>query len=126
MNERTITYSGTLEPLVRQALAERIRNDIANIGSIYGTVGAALWEEPVESLVGRILASVESTLKKLMPCPFCGSEDIMTTCCYGPEWNAMCRKCCSSTAWEQTEVQAIAAWNRRAPAAEKCPASGGQ
>ena len=46
---------------VRQSLANRIRKDIATIGSIYHTVGAALWEEPVERLVCHILASVEAT-----------------------------------------------------------------
>jgi len=56
-----------LNAVVRQALAERIRKDIANIGSIYGTVGAALWDEPVERLVGRILASVEATLPNMTP-----------------------------------------------------------
>lgn len=59
---RKATGKANLDPLVRQALAERIRKDIANIGCIYGTVGAALWEEPEERLVGRILVSVEVTL----------------------------------------------------------------
>lgn len=57
-----------LDAVVRQALADRIRKDIANIGCIYGTVGAALWEEPVERLVGRILASVEATLPNAELC----------------------------------------------------------
>ena len=51
----------------------------------------------------------------IRPCPFCGSNDIITTCADGPEWNVMCRKCCSSSHWDQTEDGAIAAWNRRAP-----------
>ena len=51
----------------------------------------------------------------IRPCPFCGSNDIITTCVDGPEWNVMCRKCCSSSHWDQTEDGAIAAWNRRAP-----------
>lgn len=51
-----------LDPLVRKRLAEQIKKDIENIGCIYGTIGAVLWDEPVERLVCRILKSVEETV----------------------------------------------------------------
>jgi hypothetical protein len=73
---QTAKRSGaSLDAVVRQALADRIRQDIANIGCIYGTVGAALWDEPVERLVGRFLASVEATLPNAEAESSAGSEE---------------------------------------------------
>ena len=46
----------------RADLEERIRNDIRGIRSIYRTVGDALYGEPVDRLVARVLASVDAVL----------------------------------------------------------------
>lgn len=53
---------------------------------------------------------------ELLPCPFCGGEAEP----FNPfdnadgTWCVLCSECASATGFEQTEAEAIAAWNARA------------
>jgi Lar family restriction alleviation protein len=58
--------------------------------------------------------------KQLLPCPFCGSDDVELSTGYqgeSCEENARryveCIKCAASTEFGRTDEEAIAAWNRR-------------
>ena len=54
-------------------------------------------------------------MSKLLPCK-CGSDDLTVNCVSGsPKW-VECDKCGQSGDLKWTEAEAIAAWNRRAPA----------
>lgn len=52
----------------------------------------------------------------LLPCPFCGGEAEP----FNPfgetdgTWTVLCGECAASVGFEQTEAEAIAAWNARA------------
>lgn len=54
-------------------------------------------------------------MSELKPCPFCGGEAVP----FNPfdntdgTWCVLCSECASATGFEQTEAQAIAAWNSR-------------
>jgi hypothetical protein len=79
-------------------------------------------------------------MSDLLPCPFCGCEGFVERDymhgATGAEWKAGCSKTmpdglwdgCVTLAWYESESEAIAAWNRRAPvpppvdAAEPTPA----
>ena len=47
----------------RSRLIEAIKRDILNIGSIYRSVGNALYDEPVNRLAERIASTVEREFK---------------------------------------------------------------
>ena len=51
-------------------------------------------------------------MKKLKPCPFCGSELILIERTYGGTW-VCCEGCYTETKLYNTEEEAIEAWNRR-------------
>ena len=62
-----------------------------------------------------------------LPCPFCGGAVKTKQDDYGREWIAYCEhtlECGEERWWEPTEAEALAAWNRRAPAAQPQPARG--
>jgi len=68
-----------------------------------------------------IISDEYAMTEKLKPCPFCGSEAdlIIRHSMVRPELSVVvCTLdlggCGSSTAWLETEAEAIAAWNRRA------------
>lgn len=54
-------------------------------------------------------------MSELLPCPFCGGEAEP----FNPfdnadgTWCVLCSECASATGFEQTEAEAIAAWNTR-------------
>lgn len=50
--------------------------------------------------------------RELLPCPFCGSSDIMTTVC-SPS-NSWCGLCFAQGPGAEKPTAAMAAWNRRA------------
>lgn len=53
---------------------------------------------------------------ELKPCPFCGGEAEPFNPFENTEgtWCVLCSECAASTGFEQTEAEAIAAWNTRA------------
>lgn len=56
-----------------------------------------------------------TTKQELLPCPFCGSNDIDTE---GPCYTEfMCNDCGASIYDQASHAEAIAAWNTRAPLA---------
>jgi hypothetical protein len=46
----------------KKRLVEKVKRDIKNICCIYPTVGNAMYEEPLERMIGRIAVTVESML----------------------------------------------------------------
>jgi Lar family restriction alleviation protein len=55
-------------------------------------------------------------MSELLSCPFCGGE-AETFNPFGTSdgtWTVLCSECASSVGFEQTEAEAIAAWNTRA------------
>lgn len=58
MIKDNIKDPSSLDPIVRQRLIAAITRDIKNIGCIYRSVGAALYDEPMDRLVHRIIATV--------------------------------------------------------------------
>ena len=54
-------------------------------------------------------------MNELKPCPFCGSEKINIWNCNDKSDSAWCQceSCLASTSVEETEEEAIEAWNRR-------------
>ncbi len=50
---------------------------------------------------------------ELKPCPFCGGEALIDGDLLGASW-VICRECGASGAQEDSDAEAIAAWNRRA------------
>ena len=52
---------------------------------------------------------------ELLPCPFCGSDDIeaIKTDEYYEEYEVQCQECGGRGAWENTKTMAIKVWNRR-------------
>lgn len=50
----------------------------------------------------------------LMPCPFCGSENVEIAEFPKANYYAECRGCAAKTNGAATEMRAIVAWNRRA------------
>ena len=59
---------------------------------------------------------------KLKPCPFCGGEAFIHEICedfLGGGWKqrgyaVVCKKCHSSTEYDENKEKSAAAWNRRA------------
>lgn len=53
-------------------------------------------------------------MSKLKPCPFCGGEAELEKAGGGvfETWYVTCATCCASV-WENTEAEAIEAWNTR-------------
>lgn len=63
----------------------------------------------------------ESAAVEISPCPFCGSEKVLagqTIDQAAPNWYVTCHRAdCAFTGYSATRAEAIAAWNRRVPAA---------
>ena len=76
----------------------------------------------------------KSEAERLLPCPFCGAKDRTVagvkdhTLCvlerpsrgpgYAPYWSVECDGCCAEGSPQDTQEQAITAWNTRALAKE--------
>ena len=71
---------------------------------------------------------------KLLPCPFCGAKRMLSDKSkpgpvmmeYGvmPDPHILCKKCGAQTECFDTREASIAAWNRRAPAAQPAQKQG--
>lgn len=61
-------------------------------------------------------SATDNQTTELLPCPFCGGEAEP----FNPfdnadgTWCVLCSECAAATGFEQTEAEAIAAWNARA------------
>jgi Lar family restriction alleviation protein len=62
---------------------------------------------------------------KLERCPFCGWPAASNFAQVGVAW-VTCTDCGAEGPVEDTEAEAIAAWNRRAPASQARPAGGSE
>lgn len=62
--------------------------------------------------------SKNETVQELLPCPFCGNEDTLTTLwdreyIYSSQWTVYCSMCGTNGPRCGTEEKAIGKWNRR-------------
>lgn len=55
---------------------------------------------------------MKKSMKKLKPCPFCGSKNIRAWMNTSTPW-VSCDDCLASTACALTEEEAVEYWNRR-------------
>lgn len=69
--------------------------------------------EELEALLSAVAAAARMRVTdKPLPCPYCGSSDILIAG-YGDTWWGRCNSCCANTVLKSTEQEALAAWNRR-------------
>lgn len=80
--------------------------------------GGSLYLPQKENMDGGNADMTEKT-QKLKPCPFCGGEAHLVYTIGRGLWMAECGECEIETPIKDSESDAIAAWNRRAPQCEK-------
>lgn len=54
-------------------------------------------------------------MEELKQCPFCGSGNVHVVDAKNGENSVECGDCCAVGPWKDEDVEAVAAWNRRAP-----------